>query len=470
MTLFVFYNIKMNTLIEKINQKNNNGQKIQKSKKKYSKNNVKNTQDSLYSGVSLNYLSGQEIICSEKNTNNKFDTPIKNDFNNSPDNNNIFQEISHILDKENASDIYKKKVLKLFETFIDYLVEIKKNKELIDNYQKFKKYNIGRIKIKDVEDFIADQYKNANPSTVANIKSRMRKFIRIINNEPNLDFSEKIMRPKRISDTSNFSKQELLLFLYDLNISDDIFSALLFYFIYFIGLNYSLVARILLKDLKASFRMLILKKGKKVIKHYFPQIITYLLFKYFISSRSYNSYYFFEDNITNNNKETRTTMIKNKFKHILDKSKHINKTKKNIILSYFSKLRRAKILTSNLYEFFILPNIKQEINVKEEYFTFSNYDDTNKNNGDSIIKSFSINKINIDIENNFSSENNSFNENVFEVDSICANFDSLINIYYSNRKENNKPLISYLKRNRSAPGKYLLNNNDSNLLSLISDS
>lgn len=306
----------MNALIERINKKNNAGQKIKKSKKKR-ENNVKNAQDSLYSRVSIKVLFGQEIICNEKDFNNKFGTPIKYNFNNSPDKNNIFQDITNILDKENASDIYKKRVLKLFEIFFDYLVKIKKNQELIDNYQKFKKYNIGRIKMKDVEDFIADQYKNSNPSTVANIKSRMRKFIRIINNEPNLDFSEKIMRPKTISDTSIFSKQELLLFLYDLNISDDIVSVLLFYFLYFIGLNYSLVARILLKDLKASFGMLILKKGKKVIKHYFPEIITHLLYKYFISSRSYNSFYFFEDNITNNNKETRTTMIKNKFKHIL---------------------------------------------------------------------------------------------------------------------------------------------------------
>ena len=163
------------------------------------------------------------------------------------------------------------------------------------NYEKFGKFLIKRIKIKDAEDFINYKYKNSKPSTKANIKSRIRKFIRYINDEPKLDFNEKILRPKIIANNSLLSKDELYLFLNELNEKNDIQALVLFYLLYFVGLNYSFVSRLVIKNFKSSFKLLIIKKGTKVIKHYFSPVITELLFKYFIDTRSYDSSNYFFD-------------------------------------------------------------------------------------------------------------------------------------------------------------------------------
>ena len=145
------------------------------------------------------------------NLNNKYKTPIKYKSIISGNSSDIFQDINDELIKINASNIYRKKVTKLFEELVDYLIFTKKNREIIDNYKNYNKFIIKRIKVKDIEDFINDKYRTAQPSTIANIKSRIRRFVRIINNEPKLDFSKKIQRPKVSKNSDMFSKMELLM-------------------------------------------------------------------------------------------------------------------------------------------------------------------------------------------------------------------------------------------------------------------
>ena len=54
-----------------------------------------------------------------------------------------------------------------------------------------------------------------------------------------------------------------------------------------------MIARILIKDLKSSFKTLIIKKGGKKRVHKIPNIIINLLFEYFTKSRTYESKYIF---------------------------------------------------------------------------------------------------------------------------------------------------------------------------------
>lgn len=203
----------MNTLKKRINKK-------EVKEKQFNNTFNLNKENYFKYNLNLNYknnhIESENAIMSHDNLHNNIKTPIKNIKFHIKNNDDILNEINKELNKENASEIYKKKVIKLFENFFIYLIDVKKNKELKNNFEIFQKYIIKRIKITDVEDFINDKYKDSKPSTIANLKSRMRKFIRIINKEPNLDYSQKIIRPKIIRDSSLFSNEELFFLLNNL--------------------------------------------------------------------------------------------------------------------------------------------------------------------------------------------------------------------------------------------------------------
>lgn len=245
-------------------------------------------------------------------------------------------------------------------------------------------------------------------------------------------------------------------------------SLLLIYFIYFIGLNYSFISRILIKDFKSSFKLLILKKGKKIIKHSFPNIITQLLFKYFKNSRTYSSYYFFEDYIFENSKESRACLIQKKVQIILEDTKYINKNKKQEILTHFSKLRRAKKLNINLYKFFDFSDTENDEIGKNKYSQISLCEDSIEFGKDEVYQSFSSIEINQDIKSNLEFIDNSNNENAPEIDSIRGNFDSLINKYNSKEKGYNINSFEFLNSNKKNFNNRQLNNDYNKLLTLIS--
>ena len=457
----------MNTLIKRINEKKFQElvhDKLEKTDYKEKKKNILN----IYNNKSDK--PNKKTFTENPNLNDKYKTPMKCKSVISGNSSDIFQDIKGELMKINASSIYSKKVTKLFEDLVDYLLFTKKNKEIIDNFKKYNKFIIKRIKVKDIEDFINYKYLKSKPSTIANIKSRIRRFVRIINNEPQLDFSTKIQRPKVCKNSDIFSKRELLMLLGNFNKSNDIESMVLFYLLYFLGLNFSFVSRILLKDFKSDFKLLIIKKGKKVIKHQLPPIITQLLFNYFIISRSYNSYYFFEDKYKETKEFTRTSMIKGKFQKILENLKYINKTKKNKIITKFSRLRKVKFITNDLYDFFIFQNSKEDEIPKKENNSVSSYQVENKNNSDIINESGLINNISYDLNTEVFLEEELNEEKNSELNCIPVKYENLFEKHVVDGHELNKDLFKFLKRKRNNKKKYKLIDFENELVPFFSES
>lgn len=396
----------------------------------------------------------------------------------------VIEKLSNILNERNVSFEYKRKILNLFRNFINYLIYVKQNKELIKNYKRFNKYIIRRIKITDVNEYINDNYKNAKISTIESIKYRMRRFIRIINQEEDLDYSEKIQRSKS-NNIPSIAKDELISIFNYINQKNDLLAFLLFYFFYFIGLNYSFIARILIKDFKSSFKTLIIRKGKKRIRHNFPPIISKILYLYFINFRTYNSFYFFEDNFINNNEESRASMIKKKFKIILDNIRNISENKKKDIISKFSKLRKAKVLTDNLFNLFISTNFKNEVISKLKKLDKENYEDNSKRINDNIneqilsnnidnepnkFEIFTLESINNEYEYNSKDSEIILNkDNIYGDNSLCMNFEDLLK-RYNNFKEINHNKMNLRKKTRDNSTKdFLSHKRTNNLLELISE-
>lgn len=396
----------------------------------------------------------------------------------------VIEKLENILNERNLSSEYKRKILNLFKNFINYLMHDKHNKELLKNYKRFNKYIIRRIKISDVNEYIINNYKNASISTIESIKYRMRRFTRIINQEVDLDYSEKIQRSKP-NNTFLITKDELISIFTYITQKNDLFSFLLFYFFYFIGLNYSFISRILIKDFKSSFKSLIIRKGKKRIRHNFPPIISKILYLYFINCKTFNSSYFFENNFKNNNEESRASMIKKKFINFLDNIKTINENKKKDIISNFSGLRKAKVLTDNLYDLFISENFKNNIISKLKNLNKEIYEDNNKRINDNIneqitsnnndnesnkFETFSFESINTEYEyNSKDSEIISNEENIYEDSLLCMNFKNLMK-RQKNFKEINQRKINYKKKTKVNSTKdFLSHKRKNNLLELISE-
>ena len=423
--------------------------------------------------------SSEYFINNNLITPNKTNKKIQNEINS-----DVIEKLENILNERNVSFEYKRKILNLFKNFINYLIYDKHNKELINNYKRFNKYIIRRIKINDVNEYINNNYKNASISTIESIKYRMRRFARIINQEDDLDYSEKIQRNKS-NNSFSITKEELISIFNYINQKNDLLSFLLFYFFYFIGLNYSFISRILIKDFKSSFKSLIIRKGKKTIRHKFPPIISKILYLYFINYRTFNSFYFFEDNFKNNNEESRASMIKEKFKSILDNIKNINGTKKQEIISKFSQLRKAKVLTDNLFELFFSENFKNEVIAKLKNLNKGIYEDNSNRIDDKIneqissnnndneynnFETFTLESINNEYEyNSKDSEIFSREENIYEDSLLCMNFEDLMG-RHNNFKEINQNKINLRKKKKVNSSKdFLSHKRTNNLLDLISE-
>ena len=207
-----------------------------------------------------------------------------------------------------------------------------------------------------------------------------------------------------------------------------------------------------------------------MIKHYFSPVITELLFKYFIDTRSYDSSYFFFDDIKENRDKTRTSIIKEKVKEILDKTNHFNEYKKNKILAQFSKLRRAKIITRELYEYFIIPDLWKEEKKENEDKTFSDGEKFQKNNFDGLIESNLLPSKN-DIDEKYFSfdEDGCINQN-FDADSIRCNLNSLWDERHLDDNYIDEPLATFLKRKTSKSKNFKSKKKEKDLSGVISES
>ena len=159
------------------------------------------------------------------------------------------------------------------------------------------------------------------------MKIKMRKYIRIYNEEPKLNYKEKIIQSKRKKEYSNLFEEELYCIIKCLMNKDNCHSILLFYFLFYVGLNFSFVSRINIHNFNSSFTKLILKKEDKCIRHHFSPIITSLLYLYFIKSRTYKSKYYFNDNNNGKSDESRVITIKNQIIDVFKDIPKINEKK-----------------------------------------------------------------------------------------------------------------------------------------------
>ena len=329
-------------------EKNDNIHHNSKSKRKnHSQNNI-------------NYLSSESCVRnyranSEKgfNINNK---NINKDIIKLTKNSKSFEKmdlitkLSLILENQKITKTEKNRTKNIFQNFINYL---NNNNNSINKKKNHKPSNSfiydKRIKITDVTKFIDYKYKQSTDLTIHNMKIRMRKYVRLLNNEPKLNFQKKLNKIIQNNHSEDNKSKDIKKIIKYLSSKSNLLNILLFYFLYYIGLNYSLVSRLMIKNFKQDFKVLLIQKGTKIIKHYFPKQIINVLYYYFMESRSFKSKYFFNDNIKEQKHQSRTQYIKNEVKEFFDEIPDIKEINKQKLLSEFSRLRNSKRLTKNSY-------------------------------------------------------------------------------------------------------------------------
>ena len=84
----------------------------------------------------------------------------------------------------------------------------------------------------------------------------MRKYIKIYNGEPQLNYKEKLIQIKKKKEPYEVTGEELYFIIKSLMNKDNYLYILLFYFLYFAGLNFSFISRIMIKNLNSSFSKL----------------------------------------------------------------------------------------------------------------------------------------------------------------------------------------------------------------------
>lgn len=123
------------------------------------------------------------------------------------------------------------------------------------------------------------QYKSE--LTKYNVLSQLRRYIRKLNNEPNLNFKTKIKVPTFPNKKNNKIFFDIETIASKLREKQDKRNLLILYLLYFEGLNFSYVSRIMIKDIKSHFTTLKINKGIKKRVHAFPRIIKNILFDFF---------------------------------------------------------------------------------------------------------------------------------------------------------------------------------------------
>ena len=210
----------------------------------------------------------------------------------------------------------------------------------------------------------------------------MRKFVRILNNNKNINYINEIPKIEKKDNNLKLTKDELINICKYIKLNNSIQLLLIFYFLYFTGLTFSKVARIKITDFKSDFSILVEKK-EKYKKYMIPNIISNLLL-YFIKYKRNNSLYLFYDSIQDNKTFTRTQIIRNNISNIIKECQAFSNIKSEKILHLFSKKRNSKRLNENLYFLFnrnmnfldkdnsILDMEPKELSEKSEYYSISN--------------------------------------------------------------------------------------------------
>lgn len=264
---------------------------------------------------------------------------------------NFFDRLLKVLKDEGSSFEYNCRVISLFEKYFEYtFLEDKKNKR-IRYIKKDNQLFVEELDINHILSFLKSNSTKYKDSSLNNIMSKMRRFCRILNNNPELDYKEKIPRIKKIK-SSILTKNELILICEKIKHKDCLQFSLLFFFLYFFGLNYYKVARVKITDFKYSSSVLIDKKNsdkrKKVI---LPSFIKVIISK-FIHEKENKSKYLFYDSLTDNKIYTRTRLIKNNVSVLINEMDFLTDIQKDLIIHEFCKKRKAKRYNNEIYGLF----------------------------------------------------------------------------------------------------------------------
>lgn len=264
----------------------------------------------------------------------------------------ILIRLNIILNQEGQSKEYKRRIFNIFKEIIQF-IKIKKPgkiKSTVLNDGK-NKDTIKRINISDVYKFIITNNKFKKESTKKYMLLRIRRYIRLLNGEEKLNYKQKIRFKNNNNSIVKAKEQELIKILKFLRDYSTLQIQIIFYLLYFSGLNYSMVARITLDNFKQSFGTLNMKKGKIILKRKFPTFIQKLLVDFF-HIKNNKTKFFFYDVIKESKEIKRTSIIKNNITNTILSIKDISSINLENILSDFSRLRKSKVLNEKYYYLF----------------------------------------------------------------------------------------------------------------------
>lgn len=326
-------------------------------------------------------------------------------------NENFFDKIENLLNKEKISNNHKNRIKNIFLNFFDYL-------KLNDNELKADKNEINannvlslkRINICDAYNFVKYGAKYKKDSSIKFILSIMRKYIRLINEEPYLNYKTRIHFIKNENKKDLTYRQQLALIKF-LKENYDIQTLLLFYFLYYLGLNYSTVSRILKGNFNKNFSELKIRK-KKFRRYKIIPSIKKNIEEFIKNSREEKKFLFFEE-IDNYKNSNRYKFIRQKIIDVLQSCYYIYKEQINYIISIFYRTRNPKKIMNKINEY-----LDYEIGISNGIINseISKFDYDEKLDNELPISEDSSymdykdilgENINIDLENNFQ-VNNSF--------------------------------------------------------------
>ena len=207
-------------------------------------------------------------------------------------NKNVFESISKIIIKNNYSISYTKRIIRLFENFFHFLEKkkfksIKKIEKIIGNVI----FSIKRINISDIYSFIKEKKCYKKQSSINWILSTFRKFTRLLNGEPKLNYKEKIkFSPKTKRNDLSLEEQSLIIKFF--KEKNDIQSMLIFYFLYYLDLTYTSISRCTLKHFK--YGLSILKVRKEKLRKYIIISIIKGIIRNFLKEKKNESLYLFQ--------------------------------------------------------------------------------------------------------------------------------------------------------------------------------
>lgn len=342
--------------IEKLMEKPNNNDKscIKKLKKNLLevspgklKNSLKKIGANLESSLEPKKDISFQTIIDAKSSNE-----IKEDIFVPSNKNDILIRLNIILNQESQSKEYKRRIFKIFKEIIQF-IKIKKPDKMVSTVLNDGKNNdtIKRINISDVYNFIMANNRFKKESTKKYMLLRIRRYIRLLNGEEKLNYKQKILFKNNNNSIVKAKEQELIKILKFLRDYSTLQIQIIFYLLYFSGLNYSMVARITLNNFKQSFGILNMKKGKIILKRKFPTFIQNLLIDFF-HNKNNKTKFFFYDVIKESKEIKRTSLVKNNITNTILNIKDISSNNLENILSDFSRLRKSKVLNEKYFYLF----------------------------------------------------------------------------------------------------------------------